>query len=317
MMTAPPEFFRLIDLNGVPLPEFVKQIDYEEIFRGALDFYLGINPDHTALLESDPVFKVIEAFAYREMLIRQEVQDTALENTITKASRNGLQVIGAPFGVVPFEGEDVERLRHRVQLGVYSAAVGGPRGSYEFRALSAHPDVVNVSVESPEAGEIAVTVLAFEEVEASTVSAEALAIGKALFPQPAGTGRARILAAGDSAPLKAVRAAVGPNDVRPLTDSVAVQPPRVLPFTISARLVIYPGPEATAVRNNALSSLAVFLQSIRKVGYDANKAGIIAALKVGGVQNVIVDAPMMDVEAGPFDLPVCVAVSVEVIRVDA
>jgi phage-related baseplate assembly protein len=98
---------------------------------------------------------------------------------------------------------------------------------------------------------------------------------------------------------------------------VAVQPPRVLPFIISARLVIYPGPEATAVLNNALSSLAVFLQSIRKVGYDANTSGVIAALKVGGVQNVILDAPVVDVVAGVFDLPVCVSVGVEVIRVDA
>jgi len=316
MTEAPAEFFRLIDLSTVPVPDFVSALDFETIRRSAIDYLVTLDPAYTALLESDPAIKIIEAFAYRELLLRQFVIDAARGNLITSASGADLENLGAFFGVKPIEGQTPEQFRRRVQLGLYVSSVAGPRQAYEYHSLSAHPAIVDVSVHSPDAGEIAMTVLAYEDVDANTVTDERKAVGKALFAQPLDPMKARVLASSSSAPLNAVRAAITGEDVRPLTDAVTVGPPNVRPFAINAKLVIYPGPDATTVRTAALASLAAYLQSIRKVSYDATMAGIIAALKVGGVQNVILLSPVTDVAASHYDLPVCVSVEVAVDRVD-
>ncbi|MCB5201720.1 baseplate J/gp47 family protein [Neorhizobium sp. T786] len=316
MTEAPAEFFRVIDLSMVPVPDFVEALNYESIRQAAIDYFVSLDPANNALVESDPIIKLIEAFAYRELNLRQRINDMGLANTITASLGNDLAVIGAFFGVTPMEGENTERFRRRVQLGIYTGAVAGPRQSYEFHALSAHAAVVDVGVHSPAPGEVAVTVLASEDVATETASDQERLVGRALFAQPVNADVSRILARPSSAVLQAVRVALSGEAVRPLTDSVTVQPPTVAPFSIRARLVVYPGPEAATVRANALTSLAAYLQRIRKVGYDATLSGIIAALTVGGVQNVILTSPVADVVASHYDLPVCVAVDVEVERFD-
>jgi phage-related baseplate assembly protein len=316
MSEAPAEYFRLVDLTGIPVPDFVETLDYEAIRKSAIDYLISLDTDYTALLESDPAIKIIEAFSFREMILRQRINDVALANTITHSQGNDLGVIGAFFNTTKLDGETDERFRRRAQMAIYISAVGGPRQSYEFHALSADPSVVNVSVHSPAAGEVAVTVLAYVDVIAADASAEDILVGKALFAQPADPAKARVLAGSSSDPLKAVRLRLTDDAVRPMTDSVTVRPPNVLMFSITAKLVIYPGPDANTVKANALTSLAAYLQSIRKVSYDATVSGIIAALKVAGVQNVIMLAPMADVVASYYDLPVCTAVNVVVDRVD-
>jgi phage-related baseplate assembly protein len=316
MSEAPAEYFRLIDLSTVPLPDFVETLSYETIRQSAIDYLLSIDPAYTAILESDPVIKLIEAFAYRELILRQRVNDAARGNTITGAAGGDLDVLASLFGVTRIGGEKDERFRRRVQMGMYVASVAGPRKAYEFHALSAHTNVVDVGVHSPAPGEVVVTVLGYDDVDSAIATEEQRLIGKALFAQPADTSKARILSGSPSDVLKTVRLALTDEAVRPITDGVTVRPPNVLQFSISAKLVIYPGPDAGTVRAAALASLASYLQSIRKVSYDATLAGIIAALKVGGVQNVIMLSPATDVVASYYDLPVCTAVNVVVDRVD-
>lgn len=316
MSEAPAEYFRLIDLSSVPLPDFVETLNYETIRQSAIDYLVSLDPAYTALLESDPVIKLIEAFAYRELILRQRVNDAARGNTITGATGADLDVLAAFFGVTRITGETDERFRRRVQMGIYIASVAGPRKAYEFHALTAHTNVVDVGVHSPAPGEVVVTVLGYEDVDATGTTPEQRLIGKALFAQPVDTTKARILSGSSSDVLKAVRLALTDDAVRPITDGVTVRPPNVLEFSISAKLVIYPGPDAGTVRAAALASLARYLQSIRKVSYDATLAGVIAALKVGGVQNVIILSPGADVVASHYDLPVCTAVEVVIDRVD-
>jgi phage-related baseplate assembly protein len=316
MSEAPAEYFRLVDLTGIPVPDFVETLDFEAIRKSAIDYLVSLDPEYTALLESDPAIKIIEAFSYRELILRQRINDAALGTTITSAEGNDLAVIGALFGVTKLAGETNTAFRRRVQLGLYASSVGGPRQSYELHARSADSAVVDVAVHSPAAGDVAVVVLAYMDVVATTVNDQAKLIGKALFAQPVDPTTARVLATSSSQVLKKVRAALTDDAVRPLTDSVVVQPPTVKTFTIDARLVIYPGPDAATVRASALASLAVYLQSVRRVGYDATLAGIIAALNVGGVQNVIMLSPVADIAATNYELPVCTAVNVVVERVD-
>ncbi len=51
----------LIDLNSLPAPIVVEQLSFEDIFSGKLSKFLGMSEEFTALLESDPAIKVLEA----------------------------------------------------------------------------------------------------------------------------------------------------------------------------------------------------------------------------------------------------------------
>ncbi|MGZ2374964.1 phage-related baseplate assembly protein [Sinorhizobium medicae] len=316
MTEAVPAFFRLIDLSGVPVPDFVEALDHEAIRKSAIDYFVSLDPSYTALLESDMAIKIIEAFAYREFVLRQRVNDAARANTITESVSNDLDVIAAFFNTARLDGESDASLRRRAQLAINSMAVAGPRRAYEYHALSASTAVVDIGVHSPAAGEIVVTVLGYEDVAANDATASEKAIGAALFDQPAGGSTARILNRSSSAVVAAVRGAVSSDAVRPLTDMLTVRVPSVLEFSINATLTIYPGPDGAAVTASAKASLAKYLRSVRRVSYDATRSGIIAALTVPGVQNVILGSPLADIVAGPYDLPVCTSLAVAVDRVD-
>jgi phage-related baseplate assembly protein len=313
---ALPVYFRLMDLSGVPVPNFVEELSYEEIRQDLINDLLELDPDYTAILESDPGIKVIEACAYREFLLRQRINDAARANTITEAVDADLDVLGALFNVERLAGEADDRFRSRVQQGLALLAAAGPREAYRAHAMSVSTAVVDASVHSPAAGEVVVTILAYQDLASDAASADEIRVGTALFLQPANVDTVRILARADSPVMQAVRQRLNSDLYQPLTDDVTIRPPNVLEFSLTAALVIYPGPDSVAVRTAALASLAAYFRSIRRVAYDATRSGLIAALKVPGVQNVVLTSPLADVVASYYDLAVCTALNVVVDRVD-
>ncbi|WP_204322984.1 baseplate J/gp47 family protein, partial [Streptococcus pneumoniae] len=90
------------------------------------------------------------------------------------ASGSDLDVIAANYNVkrqviqeannnvtpkIPEILEDDTSLRLRTQLAFEGLSVAGPRSAYIFHALSAHPDVADVSVVSPQPANVTVTIL--------------------------------------------------------------------------------------------------------------------------------------------------------------
>jgi len=304
-------YFRTIDLTGVPVPDFVETFSYEEIRASAIARLIELQPDYI-VVESDPAIKVIEAFSYREMLLRQRINDALRANTLTLAKGRDLEVIGAFAGVAPLEGEDEARFRGRVQQGFAGLAAAGPRGAYRAHVMALSTDIVDVGIHSPSPGEVVVTLLAFEDVD--TASEQETAIGAALFDKQ--EGKNRILARSGSDIIARTRDLLNEDDIRPLTDQVTVRPANIKAYDIVAKLVIYPGPDALIVKNEAVQRLSEYLRSIRKVGYDATRSGLISALSAGGVQNVILDRPSSNVVCGAYDVAVALNIDVEVSHVD-
>ena len=69
--------FTAIDLSTLPAPHVVEPIDYQTILSAMIADLQARDPAFTALVESDPAWKIIEVCAYREMLLRQRVNDAA------------------------------------------------------------------------------------------------------------------------------------------------------------------------------------------------------------------------------------------------
>lgn len=286
----------LIDMSRLPAPDIIEDLDYEQIFQEGLADFRSRNPEWTAILESDPVVKLLEALAYREVLIRSRINDAAKAVMLAYATGSDLEQIGALFGVKRLSGEPDDRLRYRIQQGFSALSVAGPSAAYRTLALRISNAIVDASVESGTPGRVDVTVLGWEIVQEEDTQPAEIANGQRLFPSVVvGSGEAVVMAGDASDLLNAVRLELSGESVRPLTDQVVVSAPVVKTTDITARLHIYRGPDPQMVLSQALSDLDDYLKSIRLLGYDMTRAGIIAVLAVPGVQNVLLDAPQQDI----------------------
>jgi phage-related baseplate assembly protein len=273
--------FTSIDLSTLPAPDVVEELDFETIFAEMLADLQARDAAFSALVESDPAYKILEVAAYRELLVRQRVNDAARAVMLAYALGSDLDQIGALFGVVRLTITEADpnavppvaavmetdtEFRRRIQLSLEGFSVAGPEGAYIFHSLSAHPDVLDVSATSPDPGEVLISVLS------------------------------RV---GDGQPTTAVRNAVSAalNDtaIRPLTDLVTVQAATKVNYHVTASIYTYPGPDSSVVLTAAIAALDAYIASVRKVGFDITLSGIYAALHQPGVQRVNLTHPTSNV----------------------
>jgi len=294
--------FTNVDLSQLPVPDIVEQLDAEAILSAILaDFQARMESagqPFTALVESDPFYKLAEAAAYREVLVRQRANESAkavmlafavgadLDNLAANVNVERLLIdAGNPDAVppVPPTYESDADFRARVQLSFEGYTTAGSEGSYVFHALSSDGDVKDAAAISPEPGEVEVYVLSR-------------------------TGD------GEASPelVAKVNAALSAEDVRPLTDQLTVAAATIVPFDVEAELTLYPGPDANVVRQAALDALARYTDSVARIGYDVTRSGIIAALHQPGVQNVVLTSPAADIAISDSEASHCASVDVTV-----
>lgn len=268
-----------VDLSRLPPPDVVEVLDFEAILADIRADFLARFPEFSANVESDPVVKLLETFAYRELVLRARINDAARSVLVAYAAAANLDNLAALFGVMrqeiapadPLTGapaifEDDAALRRRVLLAPDSFSVAGPASAYVFHALSADADVLDASAISPLPGEVTVTILS--------------RVGD-----------------GSAAPelVQAVADLLQGDEVRPLTDLVTVASAEIIAFDIDAQLVLYPGPDQALILATSNAALDRLLETNRRLGRDITRSAIIAALHTGGVQNVILNTPVADV----------------------
>jgi phage-related baseplate assembly protein len=278
-----------VDLSRLPAPAVVEQLSFEAIYAANLAALQVILPDFDATVESDPAVKLLQAFAYREMLLRQQFNDRAIGVMLAFARGADLDQLAALVGVtrlviteadpehdIAEELETDEALRGRVVLAPESYSVAGPELAYVFHARSADAEVLDASATSPEPGQVLVTVLSR-------------------------TGN------GEASPqlLAAVEAVVNGREVRPLTDLVTVASAEIVEFSIEAQLVIYQGPDPQIVMDAAEASIFAYRAATHRLGRDVTISGLYAALHVEGVQRVDLISPTDNIVLGPTQAAWC------------
>ena len=143
--------FSQIDLSRLAAPDVVEALDFEAILAEMLADLRGRDSAFTALTEADPAYKILEVAAYRELLIRQRINEAARSVMLAYAAGADLDQIAANFGVArllirpaddrtipptPAVYETDEELRNRVTLSLEGYTAAGSRGSYVYHALS-------------------------------------------------------------------------------------------------------------------------------------------------------------------------------------
>nr|MDN0209855.1 baseplate assembly protein [Xanthomonas arboricola pv. corylina]MDN0214166.1 baseplate assembly protein [Xanthomonas arboricola pv. corylina] len=91
--------FTAVDLSKLQAPDLIESLDFEAIFAEALGQFRRLMPEFSALTEAEPVYKILQLFAARELLIRQRANDKAQQTMLAFATGTNLDHLGALFGV--------------------------------------------------------------------------------------------------------------------------------------------------------------------------------------------------------------------------
>lgn len=129
--------FTVIDMSLLPAPEVVEALDFEAVFQAMLADLRERDPAFDALVESDPAYKILEVAAYRELLLRQRVNDAARAVMLAYASGAALDHLAAIYGIARWEGEGDAAFRARVQESFEAFTTAGPQRAYVWHAMAA------------------------------------------------------------------------------------------------------------------------------------------------------------------------------------
>ncbi len=298
-----------IDLSQLPAPNVVEPLDYETLFAERKATLISLYPAdqqeavaRTLALESEPIVKLLQENAYREILLRQRVNDAAKAVMLAHATGEDLDQLGANFNTprlvifpadestippTPAVMEADEDYRLRLQDAFEGMSTAGSAGSYRFHARSSDGRVADVTAISPSPANVTVTVLSRD-----------------------GDGSA------SAELLQVVSAALNDEDVRPVADRVIVQSAKIAPYAIEAILYLYPGPEVAPILTTAKQRLHNYVLTMRRLGRSIRRSGIIAALTVEGVERVEVAQPASDIVLDKTQAGYCTGVNITPGRAD-
>ncbi len=279
--------FTAIDLSKLPAPKVIESLSFEAIFQDILSNFLARNSNYKTLLESDPAIILLEVCAYRELLLRNRINEAAKATMLAYATGSDLENLAAFFGVTKLDSETDDRLRQRTQLALEGFSTAGPVGAYIFHALSVSNELKSVSVKSPNPGEVLVTILS-----------------------TSGNG----IASDDL--LNNVLKKLTNDDIRPLTDFVTIQKAQIINYSVEAIITLYPGPSSAIVEIEAKAALEKFVNERHSIGKVVAISGIYDALHVEGVKKVKLITPLNDVVTTDEQAAYCLNISISVITDD-
>ena len=271
-----------LDLSLIPAPDAIMAVDHAvEVAAMKADLIEAMPALAPVLaLESEPLVKLIEVWAYEAILKANQINQGVRAVLLTLATGADLDNVAANLGVVRQLDETDERFRARAVLGPEGWSTAGPIGAYLFHSLSASPKVADVAVSSPEPGEVRVAVLSTAEDG---------------------------VADGDL--LGVVFAALTAEDVRPLTDNLLVVSASVVSYDVTATAQVLAGPDAGPITTLMTAAVEAYALSRRKLNRGVTRAGLIAALMQAGVEDVQLTSPVADIAAAPETAPVLGAIN--------
>ncbi|WP_336654317.1 baseplate assembly protein [Leclercia adecarboxylata] len=295
----------IVDLSQLPPPEVVDVPDFESLYAQRKANFIALYPPEeraaitrTLELESDPIVKLLQENTYREILLRQRINEAAQAVMVAYAIGSDLEQLAANnnvqrltitpedlTAVPPVEAvmESDSDLRQRIPAAMEGLSVAGPSAAYEFHARSADGRVADASAISPSPANVTVTVLSRDGD--GTAAPDLLAV---------------------------VKAALNDESVRPVADRVTVQSASIVNYTIDAKLYLYPGPEAEPIKAAAIERLQSYIKAQARLGRDIRKSAIYGALHVEGVQRVELTAPAVDVVLDKSKAAYCTAATVTI-----
>ncbi|MBC7907032.1 MAG: baseplate J/gp47 family protein [Rhodospirillaceae bacterium] len=276
-----------VDLSQLAAPDVVETLDYEVILAARVAKMkeelaaAGILPDWDPSLESDTIVKLLQESAYREMIMRGRINDAARAVMLAFSTGTNLDHLAAFYGVARLPGENHDRLRMRAQMALEGFTTAGPKKAYRFHALSADVRVKDVSVTSPQPGDVMITVLSTDGDGTASIDLQAI-----------------------------VLAALDDEEIRPLCDTVLVQSATIIPYQITAALRLFSGPDEAAILAAAETKARKYADTCHALGALVAMSGLDAALHQTGVEKVNLSLPAAEIAPDSVTAAYCTAITV-------
>ncbi|TVS95216.1 baseplate assembly protein J, partial [Wolbachia pipientis] len=245
-------------------PEIIEKLSYEEIFSRMKEELVKRDASFTALVESDPAIKILEVAAWRELLLRQRINEAVKSNLLKFARGNDLDNLAEFYGVEREKGEDDERFRKRIKAKIVGWSTGGSKEHYRSHALSADRRVKDALVESKVPGSVEISILS-TELSTNGIASEEL--------------------------LDIVKKQVTRDDIRVLTDTITVVGCNIIEIDIHSRISISSITSEEEIKKQFIEKF----EASKRLGWSITRSWIIANLFVDGVSNVELLEPKEDV----------------------
>ncbi|MFT4314291.1 MAG: baseplate J/gp47 family protein [Wolbachia pipientis] len=242
-------------------PNIIEPLNFEEIFSRMKEELTSRDESFTALVESDPAMKVLEVAAWRELLLRQRINEAVKSNLLKFARGEDLDNLAEFYGVERQKEEEDERFRKRIKARIVGSSTGGSKEHYRFQALSADSRVKDALVESPVPGSVQISILS---TQTGIVSEELLEI---------------------------VKKQVTRDDIRVLTDTVTVIGCNITEIDIHSRISTNYITSEEEIKKQFIKKFEL----AKRLGWSVTRSWIIANLFVDGVENVELIEPREDV----------------------
>jgi phage-related baseplate assembly protein len=302
----------MIDLSLLPPPDVVETLDFETLYQEVLGIFRAHMGDQwTAVLESDPVVKLMEVMAYRELMVRARVNAAAKASLLAYAKGADLDNRAADYGVqrltiraadpdavppVTALMESDEALRYRTRLSLEALSAAGSSGAYEYHALSSSAELVHISVDSPRFSGVAVPAAVKAQLPAGAIVVVCDYDAGLANPLPGDVSLAALARPTSTVPeaqlVATVLKALSGEDVRPVTDRPRVQGGIPTDFKVEAVLWVEDGPDPDVVLAAARKSLDAAIADARRLEGQLPVSAIYAALHVTGISRVDLAKPV-------------------------
>ena len=298
-----------VNLDSLPDPQIVETISFQTIFDALRSDFQSRFPQFSALVESDPAIKLLEVAAYREVILRQRVNDAFKATLLAFAAGADLDQLAAFYGLTRLDSETDAELRDRTINRIQGSSTAGGAAWYRYQALTSNAGVRDARVTSPNPGEVQVALLSKEKnnLEALGTATSSLSTAMAQLATFYGvSGQTNDAAA--SAAIAAVIDAAGPegtataqllaavnqtmqsDQVRVITDTVSTVSANVVSVDVAADVYLYPDTSAT-VLDGIEAAVRAAVESEGGLGWDLTLSWLIKSIHVDGVQRVEITSP--------------------------
>lgn len=326
---------RMIDLSQLPAPDLVEILDYETILDARKARLVSLYPveEQAAIaarlaLDSDPMAKMLQESAYRELVLRQRINDAAIASLLAYAKGADLDNRAADYGVkrlvitpadltavppVAAVMESDEALRYRTRLSLEALSVAGSRGAYEFHGLSASASIASISVDSPTFIAAQISPALQAQLPAGAIVLVCDYPAGLSNPLPGDVSLAVLPHLNSQIPavdlVQLVQQALSAEDVRPITDRPRAVAGQATDYVVNAVLELENGPDPIVVKAASRANLDALVANARQLEGELPMSRIYAALHVPGVRRVRLTKPTADVVCDKRHFPNCTSIT--------
>ena len=298
-----------VDFSQLLPPSLITELSYEAIFTKRKESFISLYDasEQQAVREllqreSEPVVKLLQENAYLEMLYQAKCNADARSLLLAYAEKSDLDHLAlTEYGLTrlvvtpadntaipPVEAvyESDERLRERCLLSFDGMNTAGSANAYRYFTLSADGRVDGIKVRSDDVNpyllDIVITQVDSLNGEASVEL------------------------------VTAVQKVLDPDHVRPVCDRPTVKSSSATNYQIEAQLYVGKNAEDALLLEAANIRLDKYIKNAQKNGESIYRSAIYAALRVDGIQRVVITSPVNDLVMDSYHHPFCIAKTIAI-----